>query len=291
MRPENGRDDGRERGWALISVLWAVAVLALLAAAMQSLSFGTAFQERRALDRAKADAAFDAGVLRAVLGLSDPRPDARWRVDGVPHDFAFAGTPMRIAVQDEDGRIDLNAADGSLIIQLLQSAGLERDDAEVLSDRIQNWRTKDTGLTRLKGGGDEQYGMAGLFYRPRHAPFQSVDELKLVLGMTPALFAKIKPALTVYSHHPAIDTATAPRAALLAYYPDQPDRVKAILDAREGTAPDGSESVAPQSGDALAGRAYDITVDVAMGQSTVRREAVVLLTKDKNRPYLTLAWR
>ena len=294
MRPDGGLDRTRERGWALVSVLWAIAVLAMIAAAMQSLSFSTAVQERHAIDRAAADAALDAAVMRAILGLSDARPAQRWRVDGVAQVYDFGGFRMGVAVQDELGRIDLNAADGTLIAQLLRSQGMERDDAAVLTDRILNWRSKDTGLTRLKGGGDDDYAQAGLTYRPRHAPFQSVDELKLVLGMTPDLFARIRPALTVYSHKPTPDLQVALREALLAFFPNQPDQVKEILAARTQGADNDGLKARPgilTGTDSLAGRTFEIAVTLKTGQRTLERVAVIVLTNDKSKPYIALAWR
>ncbi len=282
-----------QRGWALVSVLWTIAVLAMLAAAAQSLSFNSARIERRQLDDAQIDAVFDAAIARAVLGLGDARPDHRWRVDGVPQTFEFDGYVLRMAVQDEFGRIDLNAADGSLLRQLLRSAGVSETDAETLTDRILSWRERDDGLSRLHGGTDDLYASAGLAYRPRHGAFQSVDELRLVLGMNSALFARIRAALTVYSHHPAIDTAVAPREALLAYYPDQPERVSELLKTRGGGSGDTLDAVPGTiaSTYGLAGRTFDITATASVGQRRISREAVVMLTSSPTRPYLLLLWR
>jgi general secretion pathway protein K len=290
VRPDAGpKPTGSERGWALVSVLWTIAVLAMLAAAAQSLSFNAGLIEQRELDDTRMDAVFDAAVARAVLGLGDARLERRWRVDGVPRTFTFGGHALRIAVQDEVGRIDLNAADGSLVRQLLRSAGVAESDAATLTDRILDWRGHDAGLSRLHGGTDALYANAGLAYRPRHDAFQSVDELRLVLGMTPALFARIRPALTVYSHQPAIDTAIAPREALSAYYPDQPDRVADMWKARESaTAAKPGVIASPND---LTGRTFDITVAAAVRQRTIHREAVVMLTRDPAKPYLVLLWR
>ncbi len=274
-------------------MLWTIAILAMLVAAAQSLSFNSARMERRQLDDAQMDATFDAAIMRAVLGLSDARADRRWRVDGVTQDFEFGGYPLHIAIQDEFGRVDLNAADGSLLRQLLRSAGGTQTDSEALTDRILDWRQRDDGTSRLHGATDDLYANAGLAYRPRHGPFQTVEELRLVLGMTSSLFARIEPALTVYSHHPAIDTAVAPRGALLAYYPDQPERVADILKARAEASDDasgGKPGTIPLA-ESLIGRTFDISIVTSMGKRKVNREAVVMLTNSSDRPYLVLQWR
>lgn len=271
------RDD--ERGWALVSVLCTVAVLTLLLGAAQSLSYQGALREHRALEAAVDDAVLDAAVVRAVLGITDTRVEQRWRVDGTPEQFVFGGRQLTVTVQDELGRIDLNAADVSLLRQLLQAAGETKELASLLADRIADWRQARTGLANLHRTSDDDYAAAGLNYRPRHAPFETVEELKLVLGMSPSLFAAIRDALTVYSHHPALDTAVAPKLALLAYYPGQTEQVASILIARSDS-PTGLNS---------AGHAFEIVVTAP--RPAITRRAEIMLTNSKVHPYLVLAWR
>ena len=45
--------------------------------------------ERNAWTRVELDGYVDAAVNRAVLGLSDARPEHRWRIDGAPYKFRF----------------------------------------------------------------------------------------------------------------------------------------------------------------------------------------------------------
>jgi general secretion pathway protein K len=287
---KNGGPSGEwERGWALISVLWALSILAVLLAAAQALSFGDAKRERRALDDAQARAALEAGVVRAVAGIADPRPERRWRVDGMPQDFTLDGQTVRVTIQDEFGRIDLNAADSSLLNQLLRANGVEKNPADALTARIVAWRSPSAGadFTRANGDSTADYARAGRTYRPRHAAFQSVDELQMVLGMTPELLAKLRPALTVYSRNPAIDTANAPRSALAAYFPNQPERVNDMMRERARAARPGTLA----SGSGLAGRSFDIMVELPGNPRARAREAIVLLTNDIGHPYLLALWR
>jgi general secretion pathway protein K len=283
----------REAGWALVSVLWTLTMLALLASATAMLSLTTYHGERHAFADAEADAALDAAVVRAALGIVDQRADRRWRVDGASQVYTFDGVAMRIAVQDERGRIDLNTASGALIRQLLLSTGMAVDDASTLADRISDWRSA-TGLKSLNGATDADYRAAGLGYAPRHGPFQTVDELKLVLGMPPSLFARIKPALTVYGHTAMFDPQTAPREALGALYPNDPDKVEETLRTREGNGLQGMRlgvrpgtlaSVTPP-----AGRAFSIYASARVGQRIFRRHAVIEFTGDDSKPYFVLAW-
>ena len=292
-RCSSGRNRTRDRGWALVSVLWTLTMLALMAAATQALTVTSYQSERHAMVDARAEADLDAAVARAVLGISDLRQEQRWRVDGIAQAMVHDGLRISVSAQDETGRIDLNAASSSLIRQLLLGIGLSPDDATALSDRIVDWRSS-TGLGSLNGATDADYKAAGLAYSPRHGPFQTVDELKLVLGMTPGLFARLRPALTVYSARPMFDPNVAPREALLALYPSDPGKIDEIMRARQGdpqaTTLQGAQGVAATQ-PAPIGRAYTITARLAIGRRTFRRVAVVELTGDGKRPYFVMAWQ
>lgn len=300
FRPSNrcssghNRPDRAERGWALVTVLWTMTVLALLAAATEALTVTSYRSERHAMVDARAQACLDAAVVRAVLGIADLRPDRRWRMDGASRTIAFDDLAIRVSVQDENGRIDLNASAIALIRQLLMSTGLEPAEADAMADRISDWRSA-SGLQSLNGASDADYRAARLGYVPRHGPFQTVDELKLVLGMTPALFAKLEPALTVYSKRPSFDAATAPRAVLQVLYPNDPQKIDTILRARDND-PGATMQLgfAPATVTSLGvpvGHAFSILANVSIGKREFERAAVVELTGDAKRPYFVLRWR
>jgi general secretion pathway protein K len=284
----------RDDGWALVSTLWALTMLSLMAAAAASLTVTTYQGESHATVDTWAEAGLDASVVRAALGISDARPSQRWPVDGRAVYFAYDGLRLGVTVQDELGRIDLNAATGALFAQLLVGAGVEQDQAAVLSDRILDWRNANR-LQTLKGGTDDDYRAAHLPYRPRHGPFQTVDELKLVLGMRPELFRKIRPALTVYSKTLMFDPSLAPREALWALYPSDPSRVDDLLRTRQGSGLDTAHvGLAPgalAAVDSLAGRAYSISAQVQIGARHFSRLAVIEFTGDVKRPYYVLSWQ
>ncbi len=74
----SGRGDGsvcrppRNRGIALVVVLWTLLLLSLIAASFLALTRGEIGVARNAVDNARAEALADAGVHRAVLGLMRP---------------------------------------------------------------------------------------------------------------------------------------------------------------------------------------------------------------------------
>jgi general secretion pathway protein K len=109
------------------------------------------------------------------------------------------------------------------------------------------------------------------------------------MGMTPALFARIRPALTVCTKKPAFDPNTAPREALAALTPDDPQAVDEAIAKRSGTDKPLAGLWDPTN--SLSGRIFTIVIDATKFGRHYSRSAVVLLTGDPRRPYLVLAWR
>jgi general secretion pathway protein K len=282
------RGDARrgERGVALIVVLWVLVLLSMIAGTLIAEGRTEARLARNQRDRAVAEAAADAGVYSAILMLLDPRTEKRWRSDGSTNHLTFAGHALTVSVQDEHGKIDLNTASDALLLGLFQSAGLSPDAAATMVDRIVDWRTPGD-LHRLNGAKEPEYRSAGYAYGPRNAPFESVSELRLVMGMTPELYDRVAPALTVYSGAQDIDPAAAPPQALAALPGMSDERLAALLKARaDGLLPT-TLSVVSMTDATLAGRAFAIRSEVGDGN---RRFAVVRMTGDLRRPYWVLLW-
>lgn len=206
----------REASMALAQVLWGMSLLLIIASALTMTSSTSYTQARIALQLAQEEATLDAATNRAVLGLLDRRPEQRWRIDEDAKVFSLNSVSVRLVLQDELGRIDPNHADKSTVASLLRSVGLDTSSADKLSDKILDWREPGTAK-RLNGAKHHDYAMANLPQRPRGGPFQSVDELLLVMDMTPALFERLESALTVYSGRQFVDPQAAPRETLLAF--------------------------------------------------------------------------
>lgn len=278
--------------------MWTLAILSMMAAATEALTVSSARISHRAYDQARLDGDFRAAVVRAVLAIDDTRPSARWRIDGVPQHFSFDGLDMLVGVQSQPGLIDLNVADVDTITGLLTSAGLAPAAAKTLSANIDDWRTpigSDDNPDRKQGTTDALYANAG--YKPRHNPFQTIDELKLVAGMTPDLYARIAPALTVYSRDADVDEDTAPPIVLNALYPGQANKITQILHTRENPQTSNSDNATPPGPPGTLGASesdwgisYRITVLADPGGRRIVRSAVVEPTGDPDRPYLVEAW-
>jgi general secretion pathway protein K len=157
-------------------------------------------------------------------------------------------------------------------------------------DKILDWRDS-TPLKHANGAKEQDYRLAGLAYGPRNGAFQSVEELMLVMGMTPAVFAQVKPALTVYSGRQFIDPQVAPREALLALPGMDQPRVASIMAERISRAYAGPSIDPSTPSMSLAGRAYTIRTEIARPAGVVVREAAIRLTANPAQPYFMLNWK
>ncbi|HET9715103.1 MAG TPA: type II secretion system protein GspK [Pseudolabrys sp.] len=231
----------------------------------------------------------EAAVSRAVLAMLESNPDRYWRTDGVARRFEFAESEMTISIQDELGLIDLNQADPSILISLMQTAGLDRQSADKLVDKILDWRDPKP-TRRLNGAEESDYQTAGSSYRPRKGPFQSVDELLMVMDMTPTLFERIESAVTVYSGRHFVDPNVAPREVLLALPNADATSVETIIATRTSQ---NSQINALAAGNVipLRGRVFTIRTEFEKLKKRVSHRVTIRLTDDPSHPYWILNWR
>lgn len=213
---------GRQRGAALLLVMWLVLLLSGLVAGYAMAARIESMQGNGLARAAAAREAARAGVEYATSRLLDPDPAQRWVADGRNYRFDFDGTQLDVAVRDEVGKVDLNAAGHPLLLALFVALGERREVASRLAGAILDWRDEDS-LTQPAGGAeDADYAAAGLAWGAKDAPFETVAEVEQVLGMRPALFASAAPYLTVYSGSAMPDAASADGIVLQAMGVDRP---------------------------------------------------------------------
>jgi general secretion pathway protein K len=125
--------------------------------------------------------------------------------------------------------------------------------------------------------------------------FETVMEVARVMGVTPAVFARIAPSLTVHSRQPGINAQTASRDVLLALPGATPESVDAYIaqrdEARAAKLP--VPPFPPASGFAAgAVPVWRIRAEARGADGvTFVREAVVRPSGDARRPLLTLSWQ
>jgi len=198
----------RQTGMAMVVVLWMVALLTIMAGSFSLSTQRNTGLVRNAQDRAQGLALADAGVHYALLKLSHPDPLKRLRSDGTPYEVVLPGGKVRLAIFDESGKIDLNAASEQTLRTLLGRLTGNETLAGALTDKILDWRDNDD-LKRLNGAESEDYQAERKAYVPQNKNFQALEELQMVLGLTPALYKKLEPVLTIYSGQDGINPLKA----------------------------------------------------------------------------------
>ena len=285
----------RERGVALVIVLWVSVLLTVIASSFIVERRTEFLIVRNSASLAKAEAAANAAVMAAVIQLyrGDNSPD-RWQKDGTVRDWSFDGVPVRIEVRDESAKIDINTAAEPLLRGLLVSAGLQDDEATRLLDAIVDWRDADS-LKRPHGAEEDDYRAAGLTYKPANAPFQAIEELQLVLGMRPEIYRRIAPSITVFSRQVGINVHLASRDVLLAIPNVTPQAVDDYIAQREAARAAGQPLPPFSYAGALAAGTSMIATIRAEARTddgvSFMREASALLRPVPHRPVTFVAWR
>lgn len=202
-------------GVALILVLWLVTLLSVVASAFALSVRRESVLLRTARDHSEARALLDGALQYAWLRLHVPKSHGQWLSNGAVYELVYGSGRVRLELRDEAGKVNLNLAKEPTLISLFMATGMSNSEAEKLTDAVFDWRDADE-LHRLNGAEAEDYRLAGREFGPRNHPFEAVEELRAVLGMSPDLYQRIAPWLTVYSGQAGIDPRAAPAELLLA---------------------------------------------------------------------------
>lgn len=204
------------RGAALLLVLWLVALLTALVGAYALTARIEALQGRVGSRGAMAQEIARAGMEYALVRVADRNPETHWQPNGRAYAWRFDGHDVQVRIIDETGKVDLNQADVPLLSRLMQALGEPPDAGDALAAAIVDWRDADDLSQPVGGAEDGDYAAAGRPYGAKDAPFETIAELEQVLGMTPDLYARLEPFLTLYSGRGQPDATYAQGPVLVA---------------------------------------------------------------------------
>jgi general secretion pathway protein K len=289
-----GRDPRSQRGVALIMVLWLCILLTVVGGAFAFSMRNEALASRNAVSLAQARAAADGAIDRTAFELLRPRTQQSWKPDGASHRWNDGDTLVVVSARDESSKLDLNTAAEPLLKSMFTNiGGLTDVEASAIVDAIVDWRDADD-LRRPNGAEAGDYRSANSQYTPSNSAFESVGELSRVLGMTPALYARVAGSLTVHSRQSGVNPATASRETLLAFPGATPEIVDEYVTRRdEALASDLAVPPFPpaQGYAANAVPVWRIRAEAVRPDGvTFVREAVVRATADPRRPFYALLW-
>ena len=198
---------------ALVLVLWVLSILIIMAG-----SFALSMRRESSIvavikNNAQAMAIAESGIALAKTMLLNPNPNKAWRAEGNIYEINASDANIRVRLFSEVGKIDINKADQTLLQNLMTFAPVDTDHQSKLVNAILDWRDADD-LVHIDGAEKEEYQQAGLNYQPSNKPFESTEELQLILGMNKSVLSWLEPLVTVYSKQPQVTMTLASREVL-----------------------------------------------------------------------------
>jgi len=184
------------RGFALLVVLWTLVLLALMVTHLTATGRSEARIAQNLVGGAGAQALADGAVYETIFRILDASK-AHWAIDGGSHELKLDTGAATIRIISEGGKINPNNAEPELLSALLRVVGVDETKAVHIAAAIADWREPGDSA-RPNGAKAPEYRAAGLDYSPPGEPFQSLDELGRVLGMTPEILAALRPHLSIF---------------------------------------------------------------------------------------------
>ena len=290
MRPSG------EQGVALVIVLWSVMLLTVIAGNFVFAMRTETLVARNAVSAAQAEAMANGAVHRALYETYKPAVNTdTWKADGNERQWEKNGTKIRIVMMDESGKIDINTSSDELLKGLFLSIGVDAGKTEQLLDAVLDWRDTDS-LPRPNGAESDAYRAAGLKHEPANAPFDAVEQLQQVLGISTDIYLRIAPLITIHSKQTGINTLVAPRGVLMAIPGADPAQVDAYIEQRSQSLVSAQTPQPFPAGAAFTSAATNSVINVhaeaQMPDGVVFvREAVARRSGEVKRPVAFLSWK
>lgn len=220
-----------QRGVILIMVLWFVAIVTLLIAALASevrLSAKAVLHTKENLqawnDTLKAVRMAEMEIL--INRMADPPGtqqsevplnERKYRFDGRILELAYpVPKTVTVRIYDHAGKIGLSRLTPQKMRELVKKRqGDDPEKLQALENAWQDWVDGDD-LKRLEGAEKDYYEKLLPPYQPRNGPIETVEELLLIKGFAEVFKGlDMNTVFTMYNNTTSIDPNLATREALL----------------------------------------------------------------------------
>jgi general secretion pathway protein K len=177
----------RQRGSALLSVLWLSAALSAIAFSLSITVRGEIERTSTAVDSLRAYYLARGGVERAALEVlwsisqTEGRLIPQYSTQVLYH---FASGEVRVELLPEASKLNVNKESLEVLDRLLVALGVDPGRAIEIALAIGDWRSQSPD----GGSMDGYYSARTPSFVPPHASFQEIEELLQVKGVTPDIF-------------------------------------------------------------------------------------------------------
>jgi general secretion pathway protein K len=194
------RSLGSDRGFALVLVLWILVLLTAMVAEFAHSMRTEVTITRNFKEATQAYYIAHSGLTRSIVEMlrntstTKNREDegtegTLWRVNVPIPPQGFGAGEFTVHIDNLAGLIDLNTASEKLLRLMANTLDISDSERGVIVDSILDWRDPDD-FHRLNGAENKYYESLANPYGCKNGPFESVEELLLVRGMSPELFEK-----------------------------------------------------------------------------------------------------
>ena len=283
---------GRQKGIALVMVLWLVVLLTIVAASFATHSRVETRMAGNLVERQKARMLIESGLSRAMLELM-VNNSQRWPNNGEVLELQESQGRVRISIRNAAGLVNLNRASRDTLYKLFALITEKPQEREQLVDALADWRDPDD-LKRVYGAEDADYAHEGLEYGTVDRDLETVDELSYVMGFNRDAVDSLRSYVTVFSASNQLDERYAS------------DQLLALLKSGEQTQHSNISAAFEQLESDLADLdPADDTGDLGQGQSDSFRISLEAITdggarsvvdidlkanSSREKPFSILAW-
>lgn len=190
-----------ESGVALILVLWVmvilVAIVSEFAYSMRTeLNITRNFKEEEesyqlalaGIECAKMEIILAKNSLYAYLTEDGILVFKKEKEEEIPERKGELGKgTFSYTITDEEGKLNINTAPPPQIRYIISNSGVDVTDVDTIVDSIIDWKDTDN-LHMLNGAEEDYYQSLENPYSSKDGPFDSIDELLLVKGITQEIF-------------------------------------------------------------------------------------------------------
>lgn len=203
------------RGFAILIVLWTLVLVSMIMTSVVASGRQEAQLAGNLRAAAQVSAIAKGGIYLAIFHLLEPAP-AHWNADGLDDVANLDGVRLDIRITSEATKVNLNTGRAEVLSALLHDTGMPEEGASATAANIIAWRSAPGQAIPMAAA----YRAAGMNYAPPNEPFESVSELRNVLGITLSEFRRISPYLTIYHNGDTdpLDSAPVVRQALKDVY-------------------------------------------------------------------------